>query len=81
MQTAPIALFVYNRPWHTRQTVEALQRNELAAESELIVFSDGEKAGDGRQRTEDRGQTTESSNRGAVAGGRRSEVASFWITF
>lgn len=32
MRLAPILLFVYNRPWHTMQTVEALQRNELAAE-------------------------------------------------
>lgn len=38
---APIALFVYKRPEHTRRTVEALRQNELAAESELIVFSDG----------------------------------------
>jgi hypothetical protein len=37
---APIALFVYNRPWHTRQTVEALLNNELAPDSDLIVFSD-----------------------------------------
>jgi hypothetical protein len=37
---APIALFVYNRPWHTRQTVEALLKNELAPDSDLIVFSD-----------------------------------------
>jgi hypothetical protein len=40
---APIVLFVYNRPDHTRQTVEALQRNELAQESQLFVFSDGPK--------------------------------------
>lgn len=38
---APIVLFVYNRPWHTQQTIEALQRNELADESELIIYSDG----------------------------------------
>jgi hypothetical protein len=38
---APVALFVYNRLWHTQQTVEALKRNEPAAESELFVFSDG----------------------------------------
>lgn len=25
LDLAPIVLFVYNRPWHTRQTVEALQ--------------------------------------------------------
>ncbi len=29
MTPAPIALFTYNRPWHTRQTVEALQKNEF----------------------------------------------------
>ncbi len=40
---APIILFVYNRPWHTRQTVEALQKNELASESVLYVFADGPK--------------------------------------
>ncbi len=41
---APIILFVYNRPWHTQQTVEALQKNELATESELFIFADGPKA-------------------------------------
>lgn len=40
---APVILFTYNRPWHTRQTVEALLKNNLADESELIVFSDGPK--------------------------------------
>ena len=40
---APIALFVYNRPDHTRQTVEALQKNELAQWSDLFVFADGPK--------------------------------------
>ncbi len=43
MKLAPIILFVYNRPWHTRQTVEALQNNELARNSELFIFSDGPK--------------------------------------
>jgi hypothetical protein len=38
---APIALFVFNRPDHTRKTIEALSRNELASQSRLIVFSDG----------------------------------------
>jgi hypothetical protein len=41
---APIALFVYNRPKHTRLTVEALQKNTLASESDLIVFSDAAKS-------------------------------------
>ncbi|MEN6292732.1 MAG: hypothetical protein ABFD07_12055, partial [Methanobacterium sp.] len=40
---APIVLFVYNRLWHTRQTVEALQKNELVADSELFIFSDAPK--------------------------------------
>jgi len=40
---APIVLFVYNRPNHTRQTVEALQKNELASESELYIYSDAPK--------------------------------------
>lgn len=40
---APIALFVYNRPWHVRQVVEALQKNEQAAESDVYIFSDAPK--------------------------------------
>lgn len=40
---APIALFVYRRRDCTQQTVEALQANILAAESELIIFSDAAK--------------------------------------
>jgi len=43
MTLAPIVLFVYNRPWHTQQTVEALKKNELASESELFVYSDAAK--------------------------------------
>lgn len=38
---APIILFVYNRPDHTRKTIEALLKNELAEQSKLIIFSDG----------------------------------------
>lgn len=40
---APIVLFVYNRPIHTRKTIEALQLNNLAKESDLIIFSDAAK--------------------------------------
>jgi hypothetical protein len=43
---APIVLFVYNRPWHTQQTIEALQANILASESELIIYSDAAKSMD-----------------------------------
>ena len=45
---APIVLFVYNRPWHTQQTVEALQKNKLASESELFIYSDDAKNDDAR---------------------------------
>ena len=41
---APVALFVYNRPEHTRQTLEALARNRLASATTLYVFADGPKA-------------------------------------
>ncbi len=44
MNLAPIALFVYNRPWHTKQTVEALKKNELAQKSALVIFSDAPKS-------------------------------------
>lgn len=44
-ELAPIALFVYNRVEHTRETVEALKRNTLAKESDLFIFSDGPKTG------------------------------------
>ncbi len=43
MNLAPVVLFVYNRLWHTRQTVEALQKNKLADNSELFVYCDGSK--------------------------------------
>jgi len=43
MNLAPIVIFVYNRLDHTRQTVEALQKNELANESNLFIFSDAPK--------------------------------------
>lgn len=36
-------LFVYNRPEHTRRTVEALAENVLADKSSLYIFSDGPK--------------------------------------
>ena len=39
--TAPIALFVYNRPDNTRKTLTALLANTLAPQTDLYVFSDG----------------------------------------
>lgn len=43
MTYAPILLFVYNRPAHTKQAVNSLLRNSLAADSELFIYSDGAK--------------------------------------
>lgn len=42
---APIVLFVYNRPTHTLQTLEALEKNDLAKESLLFIYVDGPKPG------------------------------------
>lgn len=44
-ELAPIVLFVYNRPLHTEQTLEALSKNTLAQESKLYIFADGPKEG------------------------------------
>ena len=40
---SPVVLFVYNRPLHTEQTIEALKRNIFADQSDLYIFSDGPK--------------------------------------
>ena len=45
MNYAPIVLFIYNRPEHTRQTLEALSKNFLADQSDLIIYADGPKEG------------------------------------
>ena len=48
--SSPIAFFCYNRPEHTRRTLEALKANYGASQSRLIVFSDSprdEKSAEG----------------------------------
>jgi len=45
MQTG-IALFVYNRPWHTQQVLSGLKRNKL---QKLYIFSDGAKNEDDKK--------------------------------
>jgi hypothetical protein len=40
---APIALFTYNRPEHTRLTLEALSKNPEFIDSPLFIYSDGAK--------------------------------------
>ncbi|MES2838449.1 MAG: glycosyltransferase family 2 protein [Bacteroidota bacterium] len=42
---APIALFVYNRPKHTQQTLKSLMNANLAELSQLYIFADGAKLG------------------------------------
>jgi glycosyl transferase family 2 len=50
---APIVLFVYNRPQHTRRTVKALAENDLSNQSDLIIFSDAAKDGDAAPQVEE----------------------------
>ncbi|OFW80457.1 MAG: hypothetical protein A2887_04455 [Alphaproteobacteria bacterium RIFCSPLOWO2_01_FULL_40_26] len=48
MTYAPIALFVYNRLNHTKQTIAALQQNSLSAQSEIFIFCDDAKNNAGK---------------------------------
>lgn len=41
MEVAPIVLFVYKRPFHTKQTIDYLSKNLIAKDSQLFIFSDG----------------------------------------
>ena len=43
IKISPVVLFVYNRPWHTEQTLNALVQNELADQSVLYIYADGPK--------------------------------------
>jgi len=49
---APIALFVYNRPEHTRRTLSFLQKNQLAENSRLFIFADGARTEADRPKVE-----------------------------
>lgn len=42
-ELAPIALFVYNRPAHTKKVVEGILANPEAKDSVLYIFADGPK--------------------------------------
>ena len=46
MELAPIGLSVYSRLEHIKKTIGALQRNRLASESILYIFSDAPQRGD-----------------------------------
>jgi len=43
MNISPIILFAYNRIGHLQHTLESLIKNDLAADSDLIIYSDGPK--------------------------------------
>ena len=42
-KVAPIVLFVYNRLKHTKKTIQSLQKNYLAKQSDIYIYSDGGK--------------------------------------
>lgn len=49
---APVAIFVYNRVDHTKQTLEALMKNNLATETDVYVFCDNYKNENSRKAVE-----------------------------
>lgn len=49
---SPITLFVYDRYEHTKKTVQALQNNYLAENSDLIIFSDAAKVPEKEKKVE-----------------------------
>ncbi len=53
MTLTPIVLFTYNRPWHTRKTLDALNKNALAEKSKLFIFSDGFKGGEDKKEVQE----------------------------
>ncbi|WPC41027.1 glycosyltransferase [Clostridium sp. JS66] len=50
MDLAPIILFCYNRPEHTKKTIEALKKNNLAKNSDLHIFLDGPKRDEDKEK-------------------------------
>lgn len=50
---APVILFVYNRADCARKTLDALEANDLAGESELYIFSDAPKYQQDKQKVEE----------------------------
>ena len=40
---APVVVFVYNRPKHTKRLIGSLKRNNLSKETDLYIFSDDTK--------------------------------------
>jgi len=49
---APIVMFVYNRPEHTRMTIESLLENDLATLSNLFIYADGPRNSEDREQVD-----------------------------
>lgn len=43
MTLSPVALFVYNRPVHTKKVLNALKKNEISKKTIIYIFSDASK--------------------------------------
>ena len=52
-QLAPIILFVYNKPYETQRTLNALKQNRYAEQSDLYIYSDGFDASIGAKTVKD----------------------------
>lgn len=50
---APVVLFVYNRPEHTKKVLESLSENLMAKETDLYVFSDAAKSEKGQEKVDE----------------------------
>jgi glycosyltransferase involved in cell wall biosynthesis len=44
MTAAPVAIFTFNRPKHTKSMLAALARNHQASQTDVVVFSDGPRS-------------------------------------
>jgi len=53
MSLAPVVVFIYNRPEHTRKTLEALAKNDLFDASDVIVYADAAKSENDKPRVEE----------------------------
>lgn len=53
IQYAPVVLFLYNRPKHTKITLDALKANPLASNTDLYIFIDGPKTLEQRKNVEE----------------------------
>lgn len=43
MKYAPVVLTVFNRPEHTKKTIDSLAKNKLASKTDLYIFADGSR--------------------------------------